>query len=186
MTSTRSPGPAQPPRRGPAVTFRGRVGLVAVGVIACMGMSPMTVARAHSGNAVFETLQAEGGSDLVIHVRLRVRYSEDRELAERAFLKATPTSPDGRTLPEVDLERETSGVYRGAITVDQPGTWTLAIASAFPPGNTTLTVDVGDEGDKTKSSSQSDGDGQWFAVIGVSGAMGVLGLLVISVRRRRR
>lgn len=120
-----------------------RLALLSLLTLAVMGEAP--AAHAHSGSAVFETLQAEGGSDLVIDLRLRVRYSEDNELAERAILSATATSPDGRALGKVDLEREDGGIYRAAIRVDQRGTWTIDIASAFPPGSSSLSVDVGDD-----------------------------------------
>lgn len=155
-------------------SVRRRVAVLAVGLLAFLVMSPGTAA-AHSGNALFETLQVKGGSDLVIHLRPRVRFDGDRELAERAFVKVTPRAPDGRTLPTVDLERGAGGVYGGAITVDRPGTWTLAVSSAFPPGSTTLRVDVG----------KHDSSSRWLVIIGIAGTLAALGLVIVVVRRRQ-
>jgi hypothetical protein len=98
---------------------------------------------AHTGSAVFETLQAKARSDRVIDLQVRVRYSVDHELAEQALLSATATSPDGRALPKVEMERARGGIYRASIRVDQQGEWTVIVRSAFPPGNTSITVEVG-------------------------------------------
>ena len=154
------------------MNVRRQVAMVTVGLFAGAVGWPAT-ADAHSGVAVFQTLEAEGGSDLIIDLRVRVRYSEDNELAERAFLSATPTSPRGRKLPEIDLEREAKGVYGGAIQVDDRGKWTIAISSAFPPGSTSISVDVGNDDDV----------GQRFAVLG-GGAVFVAFLLLVWRRRR--
>lgn len=150
-----------------------RVTLLVIGLLTWLSLRPVT-GHAHSGTAAFETLKAEGGSDLVLDVRLRVRYSEDQEPADRAFVKVTLRSPDGRTLPTVDLDRENGGIYSGTITVDRPGMWTVEVSSAFPPGSTTLRVDVGDR----------DGNRTWLVVVGVAGVAVLVGLLVLTARRR--
>lgn len=152
---------------------RAAVALVIAVVVGCVLMRPMS-ASAHSGNAVFETLTATGGSDLVIDLRVRVRYSADQEPAERAFLKATPHSPEGRTLAAVDLERAAQGIYEGRITVDAPGRWSLVVASAFPPGTTTVAVDVGNESSTLP----------WFVLGGGAGALALLIAATVAWRRR--
>lgn len=157
-------------------TIRTCAALLALGVIASLAPWTIAVANAHTGEANFDVLDAASGSDLVIDLRLRVRYSGDNNPAERVFLSVTPTSPDGRELPSVELERRAGGVYQGVISVDEPGRWTLSVTSAFPPGGTSLTVDAG----------TGEGGGSQLAPVGLAGVVVAgLGLVSFVVLRRR-
>lgn len=155
---------------------RFRIAAVTIGLALFAALWPAGDADAHSGSATFETLEARAGSDLVIHLRIAVRYSNDHEPAERAFLSAEATSPDGRKVAAVQLTRGDGGVYAGALHVDEPGEWTVEITSSFPPGRTSLTVDVGDDED----------DRSPLVIVGlVAACLALIVVALVLIRRRR-
>lgn len=70
------------------------------------------------------------------------------------------------------------GRYEGEVPVDAAGRWTLDITSAFPPGQSSVEVDVGDADDGARGPAL-------IVVAAVVAAAVVVAVLVIRRRGRR-
>jgi hypothetical protein len=120
-----------------------RRGLVLLAtVIACVS-ALAAPAAAHGGGALFEVLEAAEVSPGTVSLRVAVRYESDGDDAVGALVDVVPTSPTGRPGPAVRLVREEGGgTYAALLELGEPGQWDLALTSSFPPGSTTVAVQV--------------------------------------------
>ena len=110
----------------------------AVGAVA--GAAP---AAAHGGGAAFEVVDAGEEAPGTVTLRLAVLFEADGHEATGAFVDVFPTGPTGGEAPTVRLARETgAGTYAATFELDEPGSWTLAVTSSFPPGSTEIPVQV--------------------------------------------
>lgn len=157
---------------------RWAIAVVSATVVLLAGGGP---AAAHGGGADIEVVEAVGGADASVSVRLAITYDDDGEPAEGAIVDVVPVGPDGSSLPAVRLERQAEpGSYAATFDVAEPGRWTLEVTSAFPPGSVEVPVVVGV--DDTGSSTATN-----LVVAAVFGTVGgVLGLWVSQRRRMRR
>lgn len=99
-------------------------------------------AHAHGGAATFEVLSAAEVAPGEVALRLAVRHEADGHPADGAIVDVVASGP-GAALPTVRLERTPeTGVYAAALRLPEPGRWTLAVTSSFPPGVLDVTVEV--------------------------------------------
>jgi hypothetical protein len=170
---------------------------LAVGVFPVLfSMTTATSASAHTGEATFEVQRATATNDRSVELRVAVIYRLDGDPAEGAFLQAVPIAPDGRKLPPVAFEREPGGVYSMRTTVDSEGLWAFEVTSRFPPGSTTIDIEVAKDKEVEPPSraprgpadeADGDGAGDLLPVLPVGAvALGVVVLLVVRLRRHRQ
>ncbi len=118
-------------------------GLVVVAAVAIGAWAPAAPAAAHGGGAAFEVLEADEVAPGRVALQVAVEFEADGEEATGAIVDVVPTSPDGETSPAVRLERDGTGAHATTLDLPQPGRWTLAVTSSFPPGSTEVAVEVG-------------------------------------------
>lgn len=101
-------------------------------------------AVAHGGAAAFEVLEAEEVAPGTVALQVAVTFEADGDEATGAIVEVVPTSPDGEASPPVRLEQDGTGAYAATLDLPEPGGWTLALTSSFPPGSAEVPVEVGD------------------------------------------
>ena len=107
-------------------------------------LAPVTAgpAAAHGGGADFEVLEAEEVAPGTVSLQVAVTFEADGDEATGAIVDVVPTSPDGEASPAVRLERDGTGAHAASLDLPEPGEWTLAVTSSFPPGSTEVPVEV--------------------------------------------
>lgn len=131
-------------------------------------------AGAHGGAAVFDVETDVSGMDVALDVG--ITYETDGEPADGAIVQATGTGPGGERI-ELPLERDGDGRYVASTTVPEDGSWRFTIESSFPPGSTTVEVDVGGSGSNAAAN-------RWAVLAAAAVAVGIATWLL--QRRRRR
>jgi len=128
-----------------ALTGRSLVSVAAVMVATTVLAAP---AGAHGGGAVLEVLEAAEVAPGTVSLRLGVTFETDGGDATGAIVDVIPTSPGGGEKAAVRLAREPgAATFAATFELDEPGEWTLAVTSSFPPGSTEVPLEVqGTEG----------------------------------------
>ena len=124
------------------MALRVRALLLAAAAVA----SPVVAApaAAHGGGAALEVLEAEQVAPGTVSLQVAITYESDGDAATGAIVDVVPTGPGGEVAPAVRLERDATGAYAATLDLSEPGRWTLAVTSSFPPGSTEVPVEVGE------------------------------------------
>jgi hypothetical protein len=128
-------------RRRRAIVLLAAATTLSVGVV---GTSQAVAAPRHGGPGEIAIVAAEpstdGGS---VHLEIAITYVNDGEAAERATVSVTGTSGAGATAGPVDVvATDVVGTYVADVPVPEPGAWTFAVVSTFPPATAEVPVAV--------------------------------------------
>jgi len=106
--------------------------------LALSGFAPDASAHSSEGAITLEVTQ----SDDMAEVKATLKYLGDGDVASSATVSATASATDGTNVGPVTLTPQGEGVYRGALPLDRPGEWNIAVASDRPGATATTTFTV--------------------------------------------
>ena len=116
------------------MALRVRALLLAAAAVAGAVVAPP--APAPGGGGAPAGVEAEQVAPGTVSLQVAITYESDGDAATGAIVDVVPTGPGGEVAPAVRLERDATGAYAATLDLSEPGRWTLAVTSSFPPGST--------------------------------------------------
>lgn len=114
--------------------------------VALAPASPARAARTHGGGGQITLVQVEETSAGTVAVEVCVVFTLDRDQADTARVTMSATGPGDDAVETVPMAvGDQPGLRNGEIRLPTEGSWTIQVASAFPPAVLDVPVTIDDD-----------------------------------------